>query len=159
MIGLGSDKKGAIELLLDDRAAFCVRSGEVHQKRSLIFRDEILLFLAKLYWCGYFSGGIWMTHVEFCFFAKLHWWWVLFWRERITHVVATIATSNSPKLELRQQLIPKTAANVNYFNLQQSEGIIARNFDFLANLFFLRFQEKKRILNNWFELCSRAYKS
>ena len=61
-------KEGKIELLSDDRAAFCVRSGEVHQKRSLIFRDEILLFLAKLYWCGYFSGGIWMTHVEFCYF-------------------------------------------------------------------------------------------
>ena len=76
------------------------------------------------------------------FLAKLHWWLVLFYRERITHVVATIATSNSPKLELRQQLIPKTAANVNYFNLQQSEGIIARNFAFLTNLFFLRFQKK-----------------
>ena len=49
-------KEGKIELLSDDRAAFCVRSGEVHQKRSLIFRDEILLFLAKLYWCGHFSG-------------------------------------------------------------------------------------------------------
>ena len=61
-------KEGKIELLSDDRAAFCVRSGEVHQKRSLIFRDEILLFLAKLYWCGHFSGGNWMTHVECCYF-------------------------------------------------------------------------------------------
>ena len=61
-------KKGKIELLSDDRAAFCVRSGEVHQKRSLIFRDEILLFLAKFHLCGYFTGGNWMTHVEFCYF-------------------------------------------------------------------------------------------